>query len=98
MASMGNPAGVHAHTRELALFIKGRLPSAQANTICEHVLVCGVCQGEVHDITLLLWPSLSIWIKCWLRLFSPSWPPSRVLHFVHQRCARHKSGLKPAAG
>jgi hypothetical protein len=46
------------------------------------VLICDACQEEVHDITELLWPSLSIWIKCWLRLFSPSWPPSRVMRFV----------------
>src|ERR1051325_9473244 len=84
MASMINPAVAHAHSAELALFIRGRLPSHRADSICEHVLTCGACQEEVQEITQLLWPSLSPWIKCWLRLFSPSWPPSRVLQFVQR--------------
>ncbi len=88
MASITNPAVAHAHSAELAMFIRGRLPSHRADTICEHVLVCGECQEEVQEITELLWPSLSPWIKCWLRLFSPSWPPSRVLEFFQRAFTR----------
>src|ERR1051325_3848718 len=88
MASMINPAVAHAHSAELALFIRGRLPSHRADSICEHVLACGACQEEVQEITELLWPSLSPWIKCWLRVFSPSWPPSRVLQFFHSALIR----------
>jgi hypothetical protein len=84
MPRLGKVQVDHAATAELALFIRGRLPSARANLICEHVLVCAECQEEIHDITELLWPSLSIWIKCWLRVFSPSWPPSRLLRFTSQ--------------
>jgi hypothetical protein len=82
MASITNPAALHADSSELALFIRGRLSSRQADSICKHVMTCGLCQEEVQDITELLWPSLSIWSKWWLRIFSPSWPPSRALHFV----------------
>ncbi len=82
MASLGKTTDVHAATSDLALFIRGRLPSARADLVCEHVLGCYACQEEVQEITELLWPSLSIWIKCWLRFFSPSWPPSRVLRFM----------------
>jgi hypothetical protein len=84
MARLGNPVVGHAHTAELALFIRGRLPSHRADFICEHILICGICQEEVQEITALLWPSLSIWSKCWLRFFSPSWPPSRVLGFLQR--------------
>lgn len=82
MARLGNLMAEHTPTSEIALFIRGRLPSARANLVCEHVLVCGACQEEVQEITELLWPSLSIWIKCWLRLFAPSQPPSRMMNFV----------------
>ena len=85
---MTNPAVVHAHSAELAMFIRGRLPSDQADSVCEHVLTCGICQGEVQEITALLWPSLSPWIKCWLRLFAPSCPPSRVLDFLQRTFVR----------
>ena len=88
MASITNPAVAHAHSAELALFIRGRLSSQQADSICEHVLACGACQEEVQEITQLLWPSLNPWIKVWLRLYSPSWPPWRVLHFL-QRTIGH---------
>jgi hypothetical protein len=88
MAHNGNPAAVHARSAQLALFIRGRLPSDQADRICAHVLECDECQGELQEITELLWPSLSIWIKCWLRLFSPSWLPSRVLHFLDRTTHR----------
>ena len=88
MASITNPAVAHAHSAELAMFIRGRLPSQQADSVCQHVLACGACQEEVQEITELLWPSLSIWIKCWLRVFSPSWPPSRVYHFVQGAIVR----------
>jgi hypothetical protein len=88
MASITNPAMAHAHSAELAMFIRGRLPSDQADSICEHVLVCGICQGEVQEITQLLWPSLSPWIKCWLRLYSPSSPPSRLLQFLQRTFGR----------
>jgi hypothetical protein len=64
------------------MFIRGRLPSRQADSICAHVLACEECREEAQELTQLLWPSLSIWIKCWLRVFSPSGPPSRVLRFV----------------
>ena len=82
MAHNGTPAAFHARTAQLAMFIRGRLPSDRASVVCEHVLVCNACQEEVQEITALLWPSLSIWIKCWLRVFSPSWPPSRVMAFI----------------
>ena len=82
MATNGNPVVFHARSAQLALFIRGRLPSDQAERICAHVLECNECQGQAQEITELLWPSLSIWIKCWLRLFSPSWPPSRVFGFL----------------
>jgi hypothetical protein len=82
MARLGEITVEHAPTSDLALFIRGRLPSARANLVCEHVLACDECQEEVHVLAELLWPSLSIWIKLWLRIFSPSWPPSRVLRFM----------------
>jgi len=82
MARLGNPVIGHAHTAELALFIRGRLPSRRADFICEHVMMCGICRAEVQEITELLWPSLSVWSKCWLRLFSPSSAPLRVLGFL----------------
>src|SRR6266536_5197071 len=88
MVSITNPAVAHAHSAELALFIRGRLPSRRADVVCDHVLACNACQEEVQEITELLWPSLSIWIKCWLRVFSPSWPPSRVLHFLDSAVVR----------
>ena len=88
MATITDPAMTHAHSAELAMFIRGRLSSDQADLVCAHVLLCGACREEAQEITELLWPSLSIWIKCWLRLFSPSWPPSRVYDFV-QRAMRH---------
>ena len=88
MASMTNPAVAHAHTAELALFIRGRLPRHQANSICEHVLTCRLCQGEVQELTELLWPSLSIWIKCWLRVFAPSWLPCRFLESMQTAMVR----------
>jgi hypothetical protein len=84
MAPTLNPAAVHTRSAQLALFIRGRLPSDQAATVCAHILECGECKEQVQDITELLWPSLSIWIKCWLRLFSPSGPPSRVFHLVNR--------------
>src|SRR5579871_2245888 len=82
MGRLGEKVMEHAATVDLAMFIRGRLPSERANRVCEHVLVCNACREEVQELTALLWPSLSIWIKCWLRLFSPSWPPSRVVDFV----------------
>ena len=88
MANNGNPAVFHARSAQLALFIRGRLPGEQAERICSHVLECGACQEEVQEITELLWPSLSIWTKCWLRLFSPSWPPSRLFRFVDRTTHR----------
>jgi len=87
MATIGNPA-VHIRSAQLALFIRGRLPGEQAERICEHIMECLDCQEEVQEITELLWPSLSPWIKCWLRFFSPSWPPSRVFRFVHRTTHR----------
>ena len=88
---MTNPAVAHAHSAELALFIRGRLPSRRADSICEHVLACGACREEAQEITQLLWPSLSIWIKCWLRLFSPSGTPTRFLQFVQRTADRVQS-------
>ena len=88
MATISNPAVAHAHSAELALFIRGRLPSDQADSICEHVLACGECQEEAQEIAELLWPSLSPWIKCWLRVFSPSWPASRFLEFLQRTSGR----------
>jgi hypothetical protein len=88
MANNGSQAVVHARSAQLALFIRGRLPSDQADRICAHILECIDCQDELHEITELLWPSLSIWIKCWLRLFAPSWPPSRVFGFVQRTSGR----------
>ena len=88
MANNGNTGVFHARSAQLALFIRGRLPSEQAERICAHVLECPACQEEVQEITELLWPSLSPWIKCWLRLFSPSWPPSRLFRFVNRTTLR----------
>jgi len=88
MVNNGTPAVFHARSGQLALFIRGRLPSDQADRICTHLLECMDCQDELQQITELLWPSLSIWIKCWLRLFSPSWAPSRVFRFVDRTTHR----------
>jgi hypothetical protein len=88
MVPIGNAAAVHARNAQLALFIQGRLPSDQAERVCAHVLECGECREQVQEITELLWPSLSIWIKCWLHLFSPSWAPSRVFRFVNRTTHR----------
>lgn len=90
MSTLEDAVIVHAHQAELALFIRGRLSSERADCICRHVLVCEECQEDAQEITELLWPSLSIWIKCWLRLFSPSWPPSRVLRFLQRSFRRLK--------
>jgi len=72
----------HARIADLALFIRGRLTPEKADALCEHVIVCEQCEGEFQQIAELLWPSLSIWIKCWLRVLSPSWPPARVLNWL----------------
>jgi hypothetical protein len=88
MTPIANPADVHARSAQLALFIRGRLPGDQAASVCAHVLECSECQEHVHEITELLWPSLSIWIKCSLRLYSPSWPPSRVFRFLNRTTVR----------
>jgi hypothetical protein len=84
MGRLGKPGAVHACTSDLALFIRGRLSGPRADSICEHLLACHACQEEAQDITALLWPSLSIWIKCWLHLFSPSAPTSRLLRFCNR--------------
>jgi len=94
MANNGNPAVNHALSAQLALFIRGRLRSDQAERICSHVLECGECREEVQQLTELLWPSLSIWTKCWLRLFSPSWAPSRVLGFVDRTTDRLRRSVQ----
>jgi hypothetical protein len=77
----------HAMTAELAQFIRGRLDNERATRICNHVLVCKQCREEAQDITALLWPSLSIWIRWWLRIFSPSFPPSMLFRFVRRTIA-----------
>ena len=94
MANNGNLAAHHARSAQLALFIRGRLPSDQADRICAHVLECMECQDEVQEITELLWPSLSIWIKCWLRFFSPSWPPSRMFGFLYRTSHRLRRSVQ----
>ena len=88
MAINGNSVVFHARSGQLALFIRGRLPSDQADKVCAHLLECLECQDQVQEITELLWPSLSIWIKCWLRFFSPSWPTSRLFGFVNRTTHR----------
>jgi hypothetical protein len=60
------------------------LPSDRAEHVCNHVLVCSECRDDAQQITQLLWPSLSIWIRWWLRIFSPSSPPSLVFRFVRR--------------
>src|ERR1043165_6186049 len=88
MAGIANTGAGHAHISDLALFIRGKLPDDRATRICNHIMICGKCQEDVQEITELLWPSLSIWIRCWLRFFSPSSPPSRVFGFVDRTTHR----------
>ena len=92
--TIGNPAVVHIRSAQLALFIRGKLPGEQAELICQHVLECLECQDEVQEISELLWPSMSPWIKAWLRFFSPSSPPSRVFHFVTRTTHRLRRSME----
>jgi hypothetical protein len=94
MALNGNSTAFHARSAQLALFIRGRLPSDQAERICNHVLECCECQEEVQEITELLWPSLGFWIKCWLRFFSPSAPPVRIFGFLNRATIRLKRSFQ----
>jgi len=94
MAPIGNPVIAHVRSAQMALFIRGKLHGEQAERICQHVLVCVECQEEVQEIAELLWPSMSPWIKAWLRFFSPSWPPSRVFHFLTRTSHRLRRSLQ----
>jgi len=94
MAPIGNPLVVHVRSAQMALFIRGKLPGELAERICQHVLECVECQEEVHEIAELLWPSMSTWIKAWMRFFSPTWPPSRVFHFVTRTTHRLKRSFQ----
>jgi hypothetical protein len=94
MSPIGKPAVVHARSAQLALFIRGRLPGDQADKLCTHLLECAECREHLQDITELLWPSLSIWIKCWLHLFSPSGAPSRLFGFLNRTTHRLKRSFE----
>lgn len=94
MAPIGDPVAVHIRSAQLALFIRGKLPGEQAESICQHLLECVECQEEVQEIAELLWPGMSPWSKAWLRFFSPSWAPSRVFHFVTRTTHRLRRSLQ----
>jgi hypothetical protein len=83
-----NNAQDHAQTRDLAFFIRGKLRADNADWICAHVVVCPQCREHYQELSELLRPGLSLWIRCWLRIFSSSWPPWKVFYMIQSTFRR----------
>jgi len=79
---------VHLEHNELASFMKGRLSNQEASSVAHHLVSCTECTRELRVIVDLLWPSLSMWSKCWLHIFSFGWLPRPVSTFLGLRPQR----------